>query len=228
MTGRSFVNASVGENKMNKKYVIMEKAIELFTKQGFTSTSIQQITDECGISKGAFYLSFNSKKELIMAIIDHFMMQFHEKIDNIVNHTEKENMLYTFYYNTYEYFYKHINFAKFFLKELPSLSLNHNDLHVLIRSHDKQIEKTILRIVEKIYDQSIERLKYDLVYCIKHFIGMYTELLIHQTENIDFQLLAKSLADKTNILAKYMSIPFMTKDLFTLLEEQNKQFNSDK
>lgn len=39
---------------MQKKQLIMEKSLELFAKQGFEATSVQQITDYCGISKGAF------------------------------------------------------------------------------------------------------------------------------------------------------------------------------
>lgn len=39
---------------MVKKQLIMDKALELFAKQGFEATSVQQITDHCGISKGAF------------------------------------------------------------------------------------------------------------------------------------------------------------------------------
>ena len=66
---------------MIKKQLIMEKALELFAKQGFEATSVQQITEHCGISKGAFYLSFKSKDELILALIDYFMTQFTSDID---------------------------------------------------------------------------------------------------------------------------------------------------
>ena len=58
---------------MIKKQLIIENAIQLFAEQGFEATSIQQITDKCGISKGAFYLSFKSKDELIFSLIDYFL-----------------------------------------------------------------------------------------------------------------------------------------------------------
>ena len=61
---------------MLKKQLIMDKALELFAEQGFEATSVQQITERCGISKGAFYLSFKSKEELILALIDDFMRRF--------------------------------------------------------------------------------------------------------------------------------------------------------
>lgn len=58
---------------MSKKLMIMEKAIELFSKNGVESTSIQDITNACGISKGAFYLSFKSKDDLLVEITDYFI-----------------------------------------------------------------------------------------------------------------------------------------------------------
>ena len=92
---------------MIKKQLIMEKALELFAEQGFEATSVQQITDHCGISKGAFYLSFKSKDELILALIDHFMMQFISDIDYMVKHPKNnEELLYKFYYTTFQFFSK--------------------------------------------------------------------------------------------------------------------------
>ena len=69
---------------MIKKQLIMDKALELFAEQGFEATSVQQITEHCGISKGAFYLSFKSKDELILAMIDHFMIGITIDIDQVV------------------------------------------------------------------------------------------------------------------------------------------------
>src|SRR3954468_19353811 len=109
---------------MIKKQLIMEKALELFAKQGFGATTIQQITEHCGISKGAFYLSFKSKDELILALIDHFMMQFTSDIDHIVRNSENAGkMLDKFYYATFQSFHKHSDFAKILMKE-QSQTLN--------------------------------------------------------------------------------------------------------
>lgn len=230
MTRWSFVNKTLGDEAMDdKKQFIMEKATELFAKQGFESTSIQQITEACGISKGAFYLSFKSKDELIMTLIDHFMMRFISKIDYIVTNTDKDRLLYTFYNTTCRYFYKHIHFAKIFLMELPTLSLNNEQLLMKLRSYDKCNERALLRMIERVYGESIEPFKYDLMYCIKHFIGMYAELFTHPSFHIDFQLLSQSLVDKTNTLAKHMTIPFMTKKLFSKLnDERIEQISKEK
>lgn len=47
---------------------ITEQSIALFQKKGFTETSIQDIVDSLGVTKGTFYYYFSSKEELLMDI----------------------------------------------------------------------------------------------------------------------------------------------------------------
>lgn len=50
------------------KEKITEKSIQLFDKKGFSETSIQDIVDSIGVTKGTFYYYFSSKEELLMDI----------------------------------------------------------------------------------------------------------------------------------------------------------------
>jgi AcrR family transcriptional regulator len=50
------------------KEKITEQAIRLFEKKGFSETSIQDIVDALGVTKGTFYYYFSSKEELLMDI----------------------------------------------------------------------------------------------------------------------------------------------------------------
>src|SRR6185312_11873836 len=128
---------------MVKKQLIMEKSLELFAKQGFESTSIQQITEHCGISKGAFYLSFKSKDELILALIDHFMIQFISDIDYMVKSTRNDDeLLYNFYYTLFNSFHKHSDFAKILMKE--QMQSFNEEFILRMRSYDQSMEKVIL------------------------------------------------------------------------------------
>lgn len=52
-----------------KKALIMRAAMELFATNGFHATTISSIAKEAGISKGLLYNYFESKEELIKAII---------------------------------------------------------------------------------------------------------------------------------------------------------------
>ncbi|GGA81228.1 TetR/AcrR family transcriptional regulator [Ornithinibacillus halotolerans] len=200
---------------MSKKQLIMEKAVELFSKQGFEATSVQQITDYCGISKGAFYLSFKSKDELILALIDYYMQQFSTELDYTVRNETKENTLYQFFYKTFHAFSNHVEFARLLMKE-QTYSLNEALLDKM-RYYDQLTNETILTIIEKVYGDAINDIKFDLILAIKGLLNSYSSLLLFNKVAFDEELAAESLVEKTNILATYMSTPFIT-------EEQGKMF----
>jgi AcrR family transcriptional regulator len=52
----------------DRKRHVIEKAHQLFIEKGFQATSIQDILDYSGISKGTFYNYFSSKNQLLMDI----------------------------------------------------------------------------------------------------------------------------------------------------------------
>ena len=196
---------------MIKKQLIMDNALELFAKQGFESTSVQQITDRCGISKGAFYLSFKSKEELILALIEYFMSQFISDIDHEVKGVKNEDLLFTFYYGIFNSFYKHSDFAKILLKEQTQ---TFNQAFITkMHEYDRLLDKIILSMIERLYEEEVTYTKYDLVYCIKGFVGNYSKLLLFYNIPLDLNLLAKSLVEKTNLLAKHTTISFISKEL---------------
>ncbi|CAM3633647.1 TetR/AcrR family transcriptional regulator [Marinicrinis lubricantis] len=202
---------------MIKKQLIMEKALELFAEQGLEATSVQQITDRCGISKGAFYLSFKSKDELIVALIDHFMMQITTQIDYTVRNTKNsDELLYKFFFSSFNSFNQYSDFAKIFVKE-HTHSFN-EDLIAKMRYYAHLQDKTILSMVEKVYGDAVQDTKYDLVYTIKGFMKNYTELFLFYTLPIDLDALSRSLVEKTNILAAHMSSPFITNEWMKMLD----------
>ncbi|WP_339164179.1 TetR/AcrR family transcriptional regulator [Siminovitchia sp. FSL W7-1587] len=54
-----------------RKHRVLLTAQRLFIEKGFAATSVQDILDESGISKGTFYNYFSSKNECLMAILIH-------------------------------------------------------------------------------------------------------------------------------------------------------------
>ncbi|MCM3568554.1 TetR/AcrR family transcriptional regulator [Neobacillus mesonae] len=201
---------------MSKKQLIMDTALELFAKQGFEATSVQQITDQCGISKGAFYLSFKSKDELIIALIDYFMMQIISDIDHIVRNTKDEAVLYHFYFTVYQSFYRHSDFAKVLMKE-QSQSLN-KELIFKMQYYDKLFSETILSMIERLYGEAVSSTKYDLMYCIKGFMNTYSQLFVFYNVPLDLKMLAESLVEKTNLLAQHTTVPFISKEMVAMFK----------
>ena len=59
---------------------IMDSAIKLFSTRGFNAASVDDICEEAGISKGAFYHHFESKQALFLALLDGWL----QVIDNAI------------------------------------------------------------------------------------------------------------------------------------------------
>jgi len=55
---------------------IIQAALEIFVRKGYHGTSIQDITEKVGLTKGALYAHFKSKGELLLRIIDEFKVRF--------------------------------------------------------------------------------------------------------------------------------------------------------
>jgi AcrR family transcriptional regulator len=59
------------EQKEQTKQLLFDSAIELFKKQGFQNTTVQQISNHAGVAKGTFFNYFTSKEAALYAIGSH-------------------------------------------------------------------------------------------------------------------------------------------------------------
>ncbi|WLR43094.1 helix-turn-helix domain-containing protein [Bacillus carboniphilus] len=66
-----------------KRKLIIKGAMELFSKKGFQSTSMQEIADHIGVAKGSLYHYFNSKLELLYQIFLYNYDFFANKVEEI-------------------------------------------------------------------------------------------------------------------------------------------------
>ncbi len=51
---------------------ILEKAMNVFWRRGYTATSIQDLLDEMGINRFTLYAEFGGKQSLFAAVLDHY------------------------------------------------------------------------------------------------------------------------------------------------------------
>ncbi|HKJ78009.1 MAG TPA: TetR/AcrR family transcriptional regulator [Prolixibacteraceae bacterium] len=70
--------------RKQKKKLIMETALELFAEQGFHATSVSQIAQKAGISKGLTYNYFESKDDILHEIIEEGFKSIYSNFD--INH----------------------------------------------------------------------------------------------------------------------------------------------
>lgn len=65
---------------------ILRVALELFVKKGYYNTSIDAITGSLGLTKGAFYTHFKSKRELVLRLIGDFETKI---LDQLISDLDK-------------------------------------------------------------------------------------------------------------------------------------------
>jgi AcrR family transcriptional regulator len=58
------------EKKAETRRRLLDAATEVFARRGFAATSLDDIADEAGFSKGAVYSNFASKEDLFLAVLD--------------------------------------------------------------------------------------------------------------------------------------------------------------
>ena len=61
--------------KEERKSQIMDAAMKVITRKGFSNTRMDDIVDEAGLSKGAIYHHYEGKKEIFLALIGHWETQ---------------------------------------------------------------------------------------------------------------------------------------------------------
>ncbi len=69
------------EIRENRKGQIMQTALELFSREGYTHSTISMIAREAGISKGLIYNYFDSKEQLLNEILETGMNEIWELFD---------------------------------------------------------------------------------------------------------------------------------------------------
>jgi AcrR family transcriptional regulator len=75
---------------------ILQKAFELFIRDGYENTPIQTIIDELDIAKGTFYHHFKSKDEMLAKLVDNLTKSITAKMQEMVAQTgmdAKQKML---------------------------------------------------------------------------------------------------------------------------------------
>ncbi len=80
------------ENEKLQRETILRAAWKLFYEKGYEKTSIQEILDEIGASKGRFYYYFSSKAELLLSlyeIFDNKYLDIYRGFDEGISANEK-------------------------------------------------------------------------------------------------------------------------------------------
>ena len=69
------------EKQQRTRRSLLSAAEKLFCQQGLEAASVDQVAQEAGYTKGAFYANFKSKEELFLVMLDQRFAQELERLD---------------------------------------------------------------------------------------------------------------------------------------------------
>ena len=142
----------VNKIKNNSKNLILDSALDVFVKKGYAETRMEDIVELSGLSKGAIYHHYNSKRDLFLSLIEHwenysFPNIFNKDLDkntasDVLRQIVKDIV------NSFK------NNKKVFLAELEFWSLaNHDDD---VRDKTKQLYIKLLKLFKSIISHGIK------------------------------------------------------------------------
>lgn len=139
------------EKIQQKKSRIMDAALQVFVKQGFSNARMDDIVEESGMSKGAIYYHYKSKKDLFLELIDHW--ETHTFPDFYVKSGQERTASDTLRGFALEVADIFENRKYVFLAEIEFWALANRDEDV--RDRSRQLYEKILRLFEKVLDKGV-------------------------------------------------------------------------
>lgn len=140
-----------------RKREIMDMAAKLFMSRGYEETSINLIVNQLGVAKGTFYHYFQSKEEILEAILEDYLSKYADWISATVN---EDSM------NAYEklmFVFKHI----FSNNNGPEHLTKHVEDNKNARLHQVMDEKFFEKfypIIVSILKQGVEEQIFDVIH----------------------------------------------------------------
>ena len=143
------------KTKDSSKIQILDAAMHVFVKSGYSKTTMDDIVAHSGLSKGAIYHYYSSKKDLFLSLIDYWENYFFKNIiDKDLSSSSSEDMLREITKDVIKTFKtnKHV-----FLAELEFWSLSNHDLDVRKRTTGLYVKLLALfkKVIKKGVDENI-------------------------------------------------------------------------
>ena len=161
--------------RCQKRKKIIDKAWELFAKNGYEETKVEDITKDLGISKGSFYTYFATKEELLYEVLEKIKKEVIENLENINVNQMPEKVLEDYVKAKMNHAVKILNNMKLkavekhlidpklriFFQELREKSTNFIKINIVEKFNSKNGNKYNADVISEFILISIEEFLYD-------------------------------------------------------------------
>ena len=161
--------------RCQKRKKIVDKAWELFAKNGYKETKVEDITKDLGISKGSFYTYFATKDELLYEVLGKIKKEINRNLENINVNQVPEKVLEDYVKAKMNYVVKILNNMRLnsvekysidpklrnFFEELKEKSTDFIKINIVEKFNSKNGNKYNTDIISEFILISIEEFLYD-------------------------------------------------------------------
>lgn len=189
--------------KIQKRKKIIDKAWELFIKNGYEETKVEDITKELGISKGSFYIYFATKDELLYEILEKIKKKIINVLGAIDVSQQPDKVLEDYVIAKMNNAVQLLNNMRLnivqknvlnpklrnFFEELREISVNFIKINIVEKFNKKNGNKYNLQIISEFILISVEEFLFDEL-VLKSFRNMKEDEIINikNTDKIEISL----------------------------------------
>ncbi|MEI5908324.1 TetR/AcrR family transcriptional regulator [Bacillus spongiae] len=183
-----------------KEKKIIETALSFFSEKGYYATSVQEIAEECNISKGSLYKYFPSKEDLFIGVCTFFQNELFEKATFV--HMEDSS-------SSTEWLTKQLTLQmedfiakrEFFILQLKEIPFKDNyKLNSLRQQMKSRIMKWQRDILLKAYGNAVKPFVWDLVVMLQGMMKEYLMLLAVSQQEKPVEEIATFLVQRLDAL----------------------------
>jgi len=204
-----------------KEKAIVLAGLKLFARKGFSSTSIQEIATESGISKGAFYLHFKSKEDLLLAIMKYnfdtifFNISLYDEKD--ISPREKFEKQLSAVYGTF------IEHKEFFIMLSKEQAIPRNeDIKKLMFEKHHEILLLYRKGLVSVYGQKAEPFATDLSMILEGLFHSYMRLMLIDQADLDLEELTHFLMKRMDSMVRDFDQSFLNEQMVNKILEKAK------
>ena len=144
-----------------KRKKIVDKAWELFAKNGYKETKVEDITKDLGISKGSFYTYFATKNELLYEVLGKIKKEINRNLENINVNQVPEKVLEDYVKAKMNYVVKILNNMR--LNSVEKYSIDPKLRNFFEELKEKTTDFIKINIVEKFNSKNGNKYNADVI-----------------------------------------------------------------
>ncbi|MBW3113650.1 TetR/AcrR family transcriptional regulator [Bacillus sp. MCCB 382] len=186
---------------MDKRNAILESAVDLFAQHGYNQTSMQQIADSVGISKGSLYTIFQSKEDLIISIYEHYQQLVFERafVVGLEGNLPPLKRFAKQFQVQFEGILEYKSYMKMHMR--GETAKNSEKLAAMEHRMRGRLFSWLESNLLEVYGEGITPYKWDLMWMTQSIYSSYMMLMISQDDSLEPEILGRHIVRQITLLA---------------------------